>query len=345
VITSDLAVAVACLRSGGLVGMPTETVYGLAADAENPAAVARIYTVKARPPSHPLIVHVSSISALNGPQAWARDVPDYALRLADRLWPGPLTLVLPRSARAGDHVTGGGESVGLRCPAHPVAVRLLAAFAAATGRTDPGLAAPSANRFGRVSPTRAEDVLAELGPHLVDGRDCVLDGGSSEVGIESTILDCTGPAPALLRPGAVGPQVVERIGGVALATAPEPGVRAPGTLAAHYAPSAEVVLAVDAADAARLLVLGSPDAAGQGLIAPAGVATPPGVIRLGAPPDAEHFARMLYAALREADRLGLHRVVAIPPDDAAHTGLSAAVTDRLRRAAASASAPTPRGAR
>ncbi len=332
-ITSDLAVAVGCLRAGGLVGMPTETVYGLAADAENLDAVARIYTAKGRPADHPLIVHVGSAAALTGPAAWAHDVPDYALRLADRLWPGPLTLVLARSARAGDQVTGGGDTVGVRSPAHPVAVRLLAAFASVTGRVHPGLAAPSANRFGKVSPTRAEDVVAELGGYLVPGRDWVLEGGASDVGIESTIVDCTGAAPALLRLGAVGPGVIEQIGGIALAAAPRPGVRAPGTLAAHYAPHAVVVLADDAADAERQLAT-APPGARQGLLAPVGVDTPPGVVRLCAPADAEQYARTLYAALREADRRGLDRVVAVPPDGAAHPGLSAAVTDRLSRAAA-----------
>jgi L-threonylcarbamoyladenylate synthase len=333
VITSDLAVAVACLQAGGLVGMPTETVYGLAADAENPDAVARIYAAKGRPADHPLIVHVGSPAALTGPAAWARDVPDYAVHLADRLWPGPLTLVLPRSSRAGDTVTGGGDTVGLRSPAHPVAVRLLDAFASVTGRVHPGLAAPSANRFGRVSPTRAEDVVTELGAYLVPGRDCVLEGGASDVGIESTIVDCTGRAPALLRLGAIGPEAIELLGGVALAAAPRPGVRAPGTLAAHYAPRAVVVLAHDAADAERLLASAAPGTR-QGLLAPVAVDTPPGAARLAAPQGAEQYARTLYTALREADRRGLDRVVAIPPDDTAHPGLSAAVTDRLSRAAA-----------
>jgi len=202
--TTDVSVAVAALRRGGLVGLPTETVYGLAADAENAVAVARVYAVKGRPADHPLIVHVAGVDALDG---WVGDVPDYALRLAGALWPGPLTLVVPRGPRAGDHVTGGQPTVGLRAPDHPVAQALLASFGG-------GVAAPSANRFGRVSPTDAAHVLEELGDALAEGLDVVLDGGPSRVGLESTILDCTGPQPVVLRPGAIGPAEVERAAAV-----------------------------------------------------------------------------------------------------------------------------------
>jgi L-threonylcarbamoyladenylate synthase len=312
-LTSDVDRAAAAIAAGGLVGLPTETVYGLAADAADVAAVARIFAVKGRPADHPLIVHVTGAPALD---AWAATVPDYARRLAEQLWPGPLTLVLPRTALAGDHVTGGQHTVGLRAPSHPVAQQLLAVC----GR---GLAAPSANRFGRVSPTTAEHVLAELGDLLDPDRDVILDGGPSRVGVESTILDCTGAAPVLLRPGAVDAATVHRIGGVPLA-ARDSAVRAPGTLASHYAPRARVVL-VDGpqqalADARAL----------DGLLATAEVPTPAGVVRLSAPADAAEYARVLYAALREADALGLHRVIAVPPgrDD----GLAAAVRDRLARA-------------
>jgi len=340
-ITDDVGEAVSCLVRHGLVGVPTETVYGLAADAEDRTAVARVYAVKGRPADHPLIVHVAdgqAMPSLTGPSAWARHVPQYALALAEQLWPGPLTLVLHRSARAGDHVTGGGDTVGLRCPAHPVAAALLTALATATGRTAPGLAAPSANRFGRLSPTRAEDVLADLGPYLDGERDCVLDGGPSRVGVESTILDCTGPAPALLRPGSISAAEVERATGLALARTPRPGVRAPGTLAAHYAPRARVVLVSPDASPDELPPAPGPADRLRGWLAPARVPTPPGLVRLAEPADAREYAQVLYRALREADALGLPEVLAVPPrpeDDVPGGASALAVTDRLRRAAAS----------
>lgn len=342
-VTRDPARAVAALAAGGLVGLPTETVYGLAADATDVAAVARVFAVKGRPADHPLIVHLAGVEQLD---TWARDVPAYARRLAEALWPGPLTLVLPRTARAGDHVTGGQGTVGLRAPAHPVARQLLAALG------DVGLAAPSANRFGRVSPTTAAHVLAELGDVLDPGRDVILDGGPSRVGVESAILDCTGPAPVVLRPGAVDAATIRRVGGVPVVERSST-VRAPGTLAAHYAPRARVVLlaadgrsltdgdtatADDAADAvAGCAAGGAPDRAApaEGLLAPARIATPDGVVRLSAPADATEYAQVLYAALREADALGLRRVLAVPPaDDGTPGGLAAAVRDRLARAAA-----------
>jgi L-threonylcarbamoyladenylate synthase len=321
--TGDVTLAVAALRRGGLVGLPTETVYGLAADAENLAAVARVYAAKGRPADHPLIVHVAGADRLSG---WVGDLPGYAARLAAELWPGPLTLVVPRGPRAGDHVTGGQGTVGLRAPDHPVAQEVLAAFGG-------GLAAPSANRFGRVSPTDAAHVLEELAGALVDGLDVVLDGGPSRVGLESTILDCTGPLPVVLRPGAVGPADVEQAAGLRVASRPST-VRAPGTLVAHYAPRARVLLAADGVRA--LALLGTPPAPGAapvaGLLAPPAVPTPPGVVRLAAPGGDGEYARALYRCLREADALGLHTVVAVPPPGAGP--LAAAVADRLRRAAA-----------
>jgi len=324
-LTADPEVAVRALLGGGLVGLPTETVYGLAADADSPSAVARIYAAKGRPADHPLIVHLADAGAL---PSWARDVPPYARRLAAALWPGPLTLVLPRTTRAGDHVTGGQDTVGLRVPAHPVARAVLVAFTAAV--PDGGLAAPSANRFGRISPTLAAHVLEELDGVLVDGVDVVLDGGPSRVGVESTIVDCTGPRPALLRPGGVPAAVVESVGGSPLGP-PRGTVRAPGTLASHYAPAARVLL-VDAA-----AVDGHADPGRTGLLAPAHVPTPTGMLRLAAPPDSATYARDLYAALRRADALALHRVLAVPPDpgDTGDAGaLAEAVRDRLTRAAA-----------
>ena len=327
--TRDVARAVAALRAGGLVGLPTETVYGLGADAENRAAVARVYAAKGRPADHPLIVHVRDSGALDG---WVADMPGYALRLARALWPGPLTLVVPRGPRAGDHVTGGQDTVGLRAPDHPVAQAVLAGFGG-------GVAAPSANRFGRVSPTTPAHVLEELGAALVEGLDVVLDGGPSRVGLESTILDCTRERPVVLRPGAIGPAQVADAGGVEVAQSPArpTRIRAPGTLPAHYAPAAAVTVASDAGQAAVLLAAGVRDdrAAGRppaGLLAPAGVPTPDGVVRLAAPDDDTAYAHALYRALREADALGLARVVVVPP--AGPGPLAAAIADRLRRAAA-----------
>jgi L-threonylcarbamoyladenylate synthase len=323
-VTTDVELAARLLGSGGLVGMPTETVYGLAADASDVAAVARVFAVKGRPADHPLIVHLAGAEDLD---AWAQDVPGYARKLAEQRWPGPLTLVLPRTPRAGDHVTGGQPTVGLRVPAHPVARRLLVEY----GR---GLAAPSANRFGRVSPTTAAHVVEELGDVLVPGQDVVLDGGPSAVGVESAIVDCTGPAPVILRPGAVTADEVARVGGVPVVRRPS-RVRAPGTLASHYAPRARVLLVDDVAQlpasSPGQAAAGSPGGPADGLLALASVPTPAGVVRLSEPSDAAGYARVLYAALREADALGLTRILAVPPPA---EGVGAAVRDRLRRAAA-----------
>ncbi|MGD9956212.1 MAG: L-threonylcarbamoyladenylate synthase [Candidatus Nanopelagicales bacterium] len=320
--TGDVAVAARLLHDGGLVAIPTETVYGLGADAENSAAVARVYAAKGRPADHPLIVHLAGADAVH--DGWAADVPAYALLLAAACWPGPLTLVLPRGPRAGDHVTGGQPTVGLRVPSHPVAHALLAEFGG-------GVAAPSANRFGRVSPTDAEHVLDELADVLEPGRDAVLDGERSQVGVESTIVDCTGPAPRLLRPGAVGVEEIEAVTGLDVQEA-DTSVRAPGTLAAHYAPSAQVVLATDD----DVVVIGGEAAAPVALLAPASVPTPPGCARLAQPEDSAAYARALYAALRQADADGVRTVVAVPPTGGA---LADAVLDRLRRAAVGSARP------
>ena len=315
-LTSDVDLAVRLLRAGGLVALPTETVYGLGADAEDAAAVARVYAAKGRPADHPLIVHLADAEALH--DGWAVEVPSYALLLAAACWPGPLTLVLARGPRAGDHVTGGQGTVGLRVPAHPVAHALLVAFGG-------GVAAPSANRFGRVSPTDSAHVLDELGDVLEPGRDAVLVGAASDVGVESTIVDCTGPAPRLLRPGAVGVEEIEAVTGLDVQAA-DTSVRAPGTLAAHYAPSAQVVLA----DADAVMHAVSSASAPVALLAPADVATPEGVVRLASPTDSSAYARALYAALREADARAVRTVVAVAPTEGA---IADAVLDRLRRAA------------
>ena len=320
--------AVAVLRGGGLVAFPTETVYGLGADAADPEAVARIFTAKGRPPSHPLIVHLGDLEALD---RWAERVPPEAHLLADAFWPGPLTMLLWRAPGVPDVVTGGRPTVGLRVPDHPVARDLLARFGG-------GVAAPSANRFGRVSPTTAAHVLSELRGHV----DLVLDGGPCEVGVESTIVDLTGDEAVVLRPGGVSAERLAEVLGREPATATDApvdatGARAPGMLAAHYAPRARVeVLDEDLAAARVATLLATTDATtGQGptvgLLAPGvidGLATDAVVLEPVGPP--RDYARLLYARLRQADRLGLDVVVCVPPPP---TGIGVAVRDRLRRAA------------
>jgi L-threonylcarbamoyladenylate synthase len=310
--------AAANLLAGNLVAFPTETVYGLGADACNTDAVARIYSVKGRPADHPLIVHVASMDALGD---WAVDVPWYAISLARDFWPGPMTLIMKRSGLAGDFVTGGQDTVGVRVPDHPVALGLLEAFARAGGK---GVAAPSANRFGNVSPTTAQAVADELSDYLGDA-DQILDGGPCQVGVESTIIDCTGDAPRILRPGAVTVVMIEESTGLSVgdsnkqagASVDEEAIRVSGSLDSHYAPVATVVL-------------DQSPVAGQGFIAMADVATPDGVVRLAAPKSDVEFARILYAALRAADEQGLQTVVVAQP---AGDGIAVAIRDRLMRAA------------
>jgi L-threonylcarbamoyladenylate synthase len=316
------------LLAGNLVAFPTETVYGLGADACNADAVARIYSVKGRPADHPLIVHVASMDALGD---WAADVPEYAISLARDFWPGPMTLIMKRSELAGDFVTGGQDTVGVRVPDHPVALGLLQAFARAGGK---GVAAPSANRFGNVSPTTAQAVAAELNEYLGEA-DQILDGGQCQVGVESTIIDCTGDTPRILRPGAVTVAMIEESTGLKVSSrfvldgddlagilingkaVDEKEIRVSGSLDSHYAPVATVVL-------------DQSPVAGQGFIAMADVATPDGVARLAAPKNDEEFARVLYAALRAADEQGLQTVVVAQPVGG---GIAIAIRDRLKRAA------------
>lgn len=296
--------AAASLASHGVVGLPTETVYGLAACATDAAAVARVFAIKGRPIDHPVIMHVGNADALT---TWGRTVPPYARLLASALWPGPLTLVVEADEQVPRYVTGGQDTVALRCPAHPVALALIEASGP--------LAAPSANRFGRVSPTSAADVLADLGDAF-GPADLILDGGDCPVGVESTILDCTGTQPRLLRSGAVEPSDVRRITDMEVLPAAA-GIRAPGSLASHYAPSAAVH------------TRGVP-VPGSGLIAPAAVPTPPDVVRLAAPASTRDYAAAVYRALRDADAQGLSDVWALPPDDG--SALAEAVRDRLTRA-------------
>ena len=316
--TPDLDRAVMALQRGGLVAFPTETVYGLGADATDADALTRLYAVKGRPADHPVIVHLGVAAALD---EWAVGVPAVARDLAEAFWPGPLTLVLAAAPVVSRVATGGLDTVGLRVPAHAVALELLDAFGG-------GIAAPSANRFGRVSPTTADAVRRDLGPDV----DVVLDGGPCTVGVESTIVDVSGPEPRILRLGGVAADAIAEVVGVAV---PVGGTtRAPGTLAAHYAPNARVVVvdevvdlvaavgAVDAGDSVG--VLGLRDAL-------AAVALPDNVTTLSAPDSDEEYARVLYSSLREADDLGVDVVLAVLPGAA---GLGAAVGDRLRRAAA-----------
>ena len=299
------------LTDGLLVAFPTETVYGLGADATNEKAASRIYSVKGRPTDHPLIVHISSI---NGLADWATQVPEYAIELARAFWPGPMSLILPRTKLAQDFITGGQENVGLRVPSHPLALELLRQFELAGGK---GIAAPSANRFGALSPTTADAVYQELGAYLT-GFDLILDGDQSTVGIESTIIDCTGAIPQILRPGAITTRMVEELINIKLMqTADDNSVRVSGHFQSHYAPKAKVVLGENAQP-------------GDGLIALSSVPTPPGVTRLSSPSDAKEFARNLYQALRNADHLGIGQISIIVPNG---EGLEKAIKDRVEKAA------------
>lgn len=308
--TETIKSAALALKNRHLVAFPTETVYGLGADAEDAHAVARIYEVKGRPADHPLIVHIASLDAMG---QWAQDISEYAITLARDFWPGPMTLVLKRSDLAKDFITGGQETVGLRVPAHPIALALIKEFSAVGGK---GVAAPSANRFGAVSPTTAEAVEEELAPYLLES-DLILNGGPSLIGLESTIIDCTGPAPMILRLGAITPLMIEESTGlVALESNPN-ATRVSGSLDSHYSPKAKVLLDVIAES-------------GDGLIAPDQIPTPNGVIRLSAPSSIEQYARELYLALRKADQLGLGVVVVVQPGG---EGLAAAIRDRLGRSA------------
>ena len=308
--TADaLTNAAQLLKAGTLVAFPTETVYGLGADATNHEAVARIYAVKGRPADHPLIVHLADMQDIG---EWSEDIPDYAIDLARSFWPGPMTLILKRSELAQDFITGGQETVGLRVPDHTLALAFLNAFKKIGGK---GVAAPSANRFGHVSPTTAEAVHEELGEYLA-AEDLILNGGPSMVGVESTIIDCTASAPRILRPGAITVEMIEAVTGVKVENRDDV-IRVSGSLENHYAPEAQVVLD------------GHPRP-GDGLIALNSYSTPEGAIRLASPINNEDFARQLYAALREADAQGIDQVVVIQPEG---EGIAIAIRDRLKRAA------------
>jgi L-threonylcarbamoyladenylate synthase len=308
----DIARAAAILRGGGLVAFPTETVYGLGADATNPDAVRRIFAAKGRPADHPLIVHVADAGELG---AWAREIPENARHLADAFWPGPLTLILRRSASVSDLVTGGQDTVGVRVPSHPVAQLLLRAFGG-------GIAAPSANRFGRISPTTAEHVRSELG----DRVDLVLDGGASEVGIESAIVDVSGDVPRLLRPGMIGAGQIETVLGCALGAASMQSPRVSGMLEAHYAPTTPLIMLTRDAITRLAPAFEGPQVVLARCSAPAGAAS----AWMEAPEDPRGYAHELYRNLRALDAGGYARIIIEALPD---TPEWAAVRDRLTRAA------------
>lgn len=313
-----LATAAQSLREGSLVAFPTETVYGLGGDATNAQAVAHIYEVKGRPSDHPIIVHIADLKYL---EQWVSDIPEYAIALAREFWPGPMTLVLHRSKLAKDFITGGQDTVGIRIPDNSLALGLLEAFHKLGGA---GIAAPSANRFGQVSPTTANAVQEELGDYLSDA-DLVLDGGQSVVGVESTIIDCTGELPRILRPGAITNEMIKQVTGLIVLDSPDnrsdesqlEDIRVSGSLENHYAPKAKVFLDQKPVE-------------GSGFIAFERINTPDGVIRLAAPESVEEYARVLYSALREGDHQNLDSIyIAQPTGD----GLAIAIRDRLSRSA------------
>ncbi|GMV54210.1 MAG: threonylcarbamoyl-AMP synthase [Betaproteobacteria bacterium] len=324
---ADIAAAAARLAAGDLVAFPTETVYGLGADALCPAAVAKIFAAKHRPADHPLIVHLPLGTPL---QDWARDVPPAAIRLADAFWPGPLTLVLRRHVRVPDIVTGGQDTVGLRIPSHPVALALLAAFGS-------GIAAPSANRYGRISPTCAEHVRAEFGTEVA----MVLDAGPSRYGIESTIVDLSGGMPRLLRPGAIARSDLAAAMGLAADCLGGSGgrgpdhPRVPGSLPGHYAPRTPLLLLARASLQAHLIAAG-PERDRIAIVCWSEPISSGWAWHL--PDDPEGYAHGLYAALRAADaapvdRIWVESVPDTPPWEAVH--------DRLARAAAGSGSTSP----
>jgi L-threonylcarbamoyladenylate synthase len=302
--------AAEALKAGYLVAFPTETVYGLGGDATNPDAIKRIYEVKGRPSDHPLIIHISSINML---EKWARDIPEYAISLARKFWPGPLTLILKRSSLVGDFVSGNQDTVGLRVPSDPIAQALIAEFERLSGSA---IAAPSANRFGQVSPTSSADVQEEIGTHLSE-FDLILDGGASTIGIESTIVDCTNQYPIILRSGFITKEDIEKaLGIVEVHVASSSMNKFSGSFEKHYAPKCRVIL-------------DSFEGKNSGFFALSDIRTPPGMKRLGSPVSVDEFARLLYSTFRTADHLGLTNLVVIPPKG---SGLATAINDRLLKA-------------
>ena len=308
---SEIKMAAKALKEGHLVVFPTETVYGLGADATNEKAVSRVYSVKGRPKDHPLIVHISSAQQLIN---WALDIPDYATKLANEFWPGPMTLILKKSELAKEFITGGQESVGLRIPDQQIALKLLEEFEGLGGF---GIAAPSANRFGSISPTTASAVEIELSSFL-GSEDLILNGGRCTVGVESSIIDCTKVSPVVLRPGAVSIEMIETVTGFkGRLNYVETNIKTSGLLESHYAPKAKVFLGV-------------PTLPGDGFLALAEIPTPIGTVRLASPKDDEEYAQVLYSALRLGDQVGLKNIVVVEPTG---EGLAIAIRDRLNKAA------------
>lgn len=301
----DAAIA---LKNGFLVAFPTETVYGLGSDATNADAVSRIFSIKNRPTNHPLILHIGSISELVD---WTINVPEYAYSLANKYWPGPMTLILKRSKKVKDFVTGNQETVGIRIPNHEIALNLLNEFKKIGSGA---IVAPSANKFGKVSPTTYDHVYQELSKDL-NKNDLILDGGPSQIGVESTIIDCTNDLPKVLRPGAIPTELINEVIRVDSDETPNQ-VRVSGSFNSHYAPNAKVLLDSTAQP-------------GDGFLALNEIATPKDAIRLSSPLNIEEFAKNLYAALRKADELNLKRIVVIQPKG---SGLATAIRDRLKKA-------------
>ena len=315
-ITNDIAKAVTALASGKLCAIPTETVYGLAANALDETAVARVFAAKERPADHPLIVHVASASDVS---EWITKLPQWAIDLTNAVWPGPLTIVGPRTALAINSVTGNQDTVAVRFPSHPIAQELLQQLKTNGVK---GVVAPSANRFGHVSPTSAAHVSADLGEYLNGHGDLILDGGDCQVGVESTIVLATGSQPVILRPGAVTAADIKRITGVEVSEETTNAPRVSGALDSHYSPTAQVILISDASD----IELES----NAGFLALAQTPTPTGLTRLATPTTIEDFAHQLYSSLRAGDDLKLKTIYVVPPSG---DGLAQAINDRLNRAA------------
>ena len=315
-ITNDISQAVTALVAGKLCAIPTETVYGLAANALDESAIARVFAAKERPADHPLIVHVATAADAT---EWITELPKWATDLTDSVWPGPLTIVGPRTALASNSVTGNQDTVAVRVPRHPIAQELLSQLKAQGVK---GLVAPSANRFGHVSPTSAAHVAADLGEYLDARGDLILDGGDCQVGVESTIVLATGSQPVVLRPGAVTAADINQITGVEVSDVSTNAPRVSGTLDSHYSPTAQVILVTDTAG----LELESK----SGFLALAQIPTPAGLVRLAAPATIEDFAHELYSSLRAGDDLKLKTIYVVPPTG---DGLAQAINDRLNRAA------------
>jgi L-threonylcarbamoyladenylate synthase len=315
-ITNDISLAVTALAAGKLCAIPTETVYGLAANALDGSAVARVFTAKERPADHPLIVHVATAADVS---EWITELPKWSVDLTNAVWPGPLTIVGPRTALASNSVTGNQDTVAVRVPSHPIAQELLIQLMAKGVK---GLVAPSANRFGHVSPTSAAHVSADLGEYLDSHGDLILDGGDCQVGVESTIVLATGSQPVILRPGAVTAADIKRITGVDVSEEVTNAPRVSGALDSHYSPTAQVILMANLSEADLK--------SNSGFLALAQTPTPTGLVRLASPETIEDFAHDLYSSLRAGDDLKLKTIYVEPPTG---DGLAQAINDRLNRAA------------